>query len=71
MNSRKDRGAHHREQCHRFRRTIDRCAPFLAKQKQNGGDEGARVSDTDPENEIGNVPRPADWMIESPGADAG
>src|SRR5437773_3992737 len=29
------------------------------------------MPDTDPEHEIGNVPAPADGMVQSPGADSG
>ena len=67
----KNRRAHDGEERHRFGRTIDRGAPFLSEQKQNRGDERAGVPDTDPENEVGDVPGPADRMIQSPGADAG
>jgi hypothetical protein len=66
-----NRRAHHRKQRHRFGGTVDRRAPFLPKQKQNCGDECAGVSDTDPENEVGDVPGPADRDLISPCADAG
>src|SRR4029077_332988 len=65
-----NRRANYRKQRHRFRGTVDRRAPFLVKQKQNCGDECAGVSDTNPENEIGNVPGPADRDLISPCADA-
>ena len=71
MNAGENRGANNREERHRFRRAIDRGAPFLAEQKQDRRNESAGVSDTDPENEVGDVPRPADRVIQSPGADAG
>src|SRR5260370_10848550 len=41
------------------------------QQVQDGGDERPGVPDTDPENEVGDVPGPANRMIQSPGADAG
>ena len=44
---------------------------FCAEQKQDRGDQRAGVADTDPEHEVGDVPRPADRMIESPHTDAG
>jgi len=51
-------------------RNGDRSTPFCRKQKQNCGDECAGVSDTDPENEIGNVPGPSRRDLISPCADA-
>src|SRR6266478_9786807 len=66
-----NRGANHREKCHRFRRTIDRSAPFLSQQVKNGRNQSAGMPDTDPEHEISNVPGPADGMVQSPGTDPG
>src|SRR5207244_9835870 len=66
MDTRENRRADHRKQRHRLRGTIDRRAPFLTEQKQNRGDKRAGVSDTDPENEIGNVPGPAHRALISP-----
>src|ERR1700674_93987 len=66
-----NRGANDGEERHRFGGAVDGGAPFLPEQEQDRGDEGAGVSDTDPENEVGDVPSPADRMIQSPGADAG
>ena len=71
VHARENRGANHREKCHRFRGTIDRGAPFLSQQVKNRRNQSAGVSDTDPEHEVGNVPGPADGMVQSPGADAG
>ena len=71
MDARENRRANDREKRHRFGGAVDRGAPFLPKQKQDGGNQGAGVTDTDPENEVGDVPGPADRMIQSPGADAG
>src|SRR5438309_4790493 len=71
VHSRKDRGADNGEKRHRFRGAIDRGAPSLSQQVQDGGDEGAGVPDTDPENEVGDVPGPANRMIQSPGTHAG
>src|SRR4029077_14040856 len=56
---------------HRLCGTIDRRTPLLAKQKQDRRDQCAGVSDTDPENEVGDVPGPADRDLISPCADAG
>src|SRR5437667_7547499 len=66
-----NRGANHREKCHRFRGTIDRSAPLLSQQVKNRRNQSAGVPDTDPEHEISNVPGPADGMVQSPGADPG
>src|SRR5437667_1547631 len=71
VHARKNRGAHDRKKRHRFGGAIDRGAPFLMKQVQDGGDERPGVPDTDPENEVGDVPGPANRMIQSPGTDAG
>ena len=71
MDARKNSGANHRKKSHRFSRTIDRSTPFLAKQIKDRGNQGAGVSDTDPENEIRNVPGPTDRNLVSPCADAG
>src|SRR5256714_10988302 len=66
-----NRGANHREKCHRFRGTIDRSAPFLSQQVKNGRNQSAGMADTDPEHEISNVPGPSDGMVQSPGPNAG
>ena len=71
VNARENRRAHHREERHRFRRAVDRRAPLLPEQEQDRRDQRSGVTDTDPEHEVGDVPRPADRMIQSPDADAG
>ncbi len=53
-----------------FGGAIDRGAPFLVQQIQNRGNERARVSDTDPKNEVRDVPSPPDRDVISPRADA-
>src|SRR5947209_13999555 len=63
--------ANHREKCHRFRGTIDRSTPFLSQQVKNGRNQSAGVPDTDPEHEIGDVPGPADGMVQPPSPDPG
>jgi hypothetical protein len=40
----------------------------LPEQEKDGGDKGAGVPDTDPEDEVGDVPGPAHGMIQSPRA---
>src|SRR6266536_442765 len=71
MNAWENRGANDRKKCHRFRGAVNRSAPFLVEQKQDGRDQCASVSDTNPKNEVRDVPGPANRMIQSPGADAG
>ena len=44
---------------------------FCREQEQDRRDQRAGVADTDPEHEVGDVPRPADRVIQSPDADAG
>src|SRR5207237_118337 len=71
VHARVNRGAHDGEESHRFGRTIDRRPPSLPEQIQNRRDERAGMSDADPENEVGDFPRPSDRNIISPNADAG
>ena len=67
----KNRCTNHRKKRHRFGRAVDRSAPFLPQQKEDGGDQRARVSDPDPENEVGDPPSPSDRDVVSPCAHAG
>src|SRR5262249_12035511 len=60
VNQREDAGAGNREERHRFGKTVDRSAPLLIQQEQNGGDERAGVADTDPPNEIHDGESPTD-----------
>ena len=54
-----------------LRRTrLMRRAPLLPEQEQDGGDQRAGVADTDPEDEVGDVPGPADRLVVAPDADA-
>src|SRR6266478_3114600 len=71
MHARENCGANDSEKRHRFRGTIDRGAPFLPEQKQDGGDQCAGVPDTDPKNEVRDVPGPTNRMIQPPCADPG
>ncbi len=66
----KDAGAHHRNESHRLRGSVDRGPPFLAEQKEDGRDQGPGVTDADPEDEVGDVKGPADRSVEAPRADA-
>ena len=69
MQQREHRGAGHGEKRHRLGETIDRGAPFLIEQQENGRDQGSGVTDTDPPNEVDNVERPTDRLIVSPHPD--
>jgi hypothetical protein len=66
MYSRKDPCAHHRKNGHGLGRSVDRSAPFLPEQKQDSRDQGPRVANTDPENEIDNRPTPRDRTVQTP-----
>ena len=63
--------ARHGKQRHRFREAVDRSAPLLIQQKQNRRNQRSGVTDTDPENEVGDVPGPANRDLISPCADTG
>src|SRR5438128_4325816 len=71
MHAWENRGANDCKKRHRLRRAVNRSAPFLVEQKQDCRDERACVSDTDPKNEVGDVPSPANRMIQSPSTDPG
>src|SRR6266404_1254282 len=62
MDAWENRGANNRKESHRFGRAIDRRAPFLPEQIQDGRDECAGMSDTDPKHEVRDVPGPANRM---------
>ena len=70
VKNREDTGAHDSENCHGLGRTIDRRAPFLPQQAEDRGDQGAGVTNTNPEDEIDDVPRPVDRIGVAPNADA-
>ena len=60
----------HCKKGHRFRESVDRGAPLLIEQKENGGNERACVPDTDPPNEIDDREAPSDGDVNAPNADA-
>ena len=62
-------GAHYREDGHRFRGTVHTGSPALAEQQQDRGDQGTGVTDTHPPYEVGDIPTPADGLIQVPLAD--
>ena len=64
-------GAHDGEDGHRFRGAVDAGGPALAREIKNGGDHRSGVADADPEDEVGDVPRPVGRVVFAPDADAG
>ena len=70
MNRGKNSCAGHGKQRHGFGEPVDRIAPRLPQQQQDGGDERARVADTDPPHEVDNGEAPADRDGVSPDPDA-
>ena len=69
VDARVGEGAEHGEEGHRLRRPVDRGAPPLAEEEEDGGDEGPGVADPHPEHEVRDVPRPADGDVEAPDPD--
>ena len=47
-----------REDRHRLGEAVDRGAPVLPEQEQDGADQRAGVTDTDPEDEVDDVEAP-------------
>ena len=70
VQQREHRRARDREERHRFREPVDRGAPLLAEQQQDGGDQRPGVADTNPPDEVDDVERPADRDVVAPDADA-
>ena len=71
VEDREDRGADDCENRHGLGGAIDRRAPLLTEQAQDRGDKRAGVADTDPEDEVDDVPRPVDRVGVAPHPDAG
>ena len=59
----KQSGCCEAEDCDSFGAAVDSCTPFNAEEKEDRGDQRARVRDTDPEHECRNVHRPSDRVI--------
>ena len=70
MQQRKHSRARHREERHRFGKTVDGCAPLLMQQKQNCGDQRSGVADSDPPHEIDDRESPANRNLDAPDAHA-
>ena len=58
----------HCEQRHRLSKPVDRIAPLLSEQKQDGGNQGPGVANADPPDEIDDGKAPADRDVDSPNA---
>ena len=54
------------KQGHRFRKTINGRAPLLPEQEQNCRDQRARMTDSDPPDEIQNIHSPGDRNVDTP-----
>ena len=63
-------GANDGEERHGLGGAVDGRAPLLPGEEKDCRDQRAGVADADPENEVRDVPRPADGFVFSPNADA-
>ena len=63
MDDRKECADHDGEHGHRFGCASYPGSPRRAKEEQHSGDQGARVRDPDPEDEVGDVYGPLDRML--------
>ena len=70
MQRREHARAHDREDGHGLCEAVDARAPLLSEQEKNGGNQSSRVTDTDPPDEVRDVPSPSDGATVSPYADA-
>ena len=63
VDQRKERRGEHGEDRHRLGAAVDRIAPLRAEQEEDRGDQGARVTDSDPEHEGDDVDAPEDRRL--------
>src|SRR3954468_20857210 len=70
MQHREEARAHDGEQRHGFRESVDRVAPALLQQRENGGDQCASMADTDPPDEVDDGESPTNRDVDAPHADA-
>jgi hypothetical protein len=63
MNERENACAHHGKNRHSFCRSVNGCSPLLAEKEEDGGDQRSSMTDSDPKNEIRDIPGPADSFI--------
>src|SRR5260370_35898550 len=57
------------EQGYGLRETVDGGPPLLTQQEEDGGDQGPRVADADPPDEVDDVEAPAHRHVGAPDAD--
>jgi hypothetical protein len=69
MQQRKQARARNREQCHRFRESIDAGAPLLFQEQQDRGDQRSRMADSNPPDEVDDWERPANGSGRAPDTD--
>ena len=60
VDAREDERADDGEDRHRLGEAVDRRAPLLAEEEEDGADQRAGVADTDPPDEVRDVPGPVD-----------
>ncbi len=70
VDQRKHAGGRHRKQRHGLGEAVDRVAPRLPQQQQDGGDQRAGVADADPPHKIDDGKSPADGNGDAPDPDA-
>src|ERR1019366_8489801 len=70
VQQREHAGAGYGKQRHGFGETVDGIAPGLLQQQQNGRDQRAGVTDTDPPDEVDDGEAPAYGDVDTPDADA-
>jgi hypothetical protein len=66
MNQGEQTSTHHGKYSHGFSCSVYTGTPFLTKDEKNRRNQSACVTDTDPPNEIGNIPTPIDRTVEIP-----
>src|SRR5215831_4053410 len=64
----KDPGCRDGKQRHRFREAVDRVAPCLPQQQENGGDQRSGITNTDPPHEVDDGEAPSDGDGHAPDA---
>ena len=54
------------ENRHRFREAVNCRSPLLSKEEENRGNQGASVTDANPENEVYDWISPSNWVVVTP-----
>ncbi len=62
MDKRKKSGHSNGKNCHGLGTSSNGCAPVCPEQEKNGRDQGTRVGDSNPKDEIHQVGAPVHWM---------